>query len=107
MEEAMGWKIYDEAVDMVQRRFQYFPLAFRWRGRRYDVDAVERCWAVSRRGWQRRIERHYFQLRCAEGTFEVYQDAKANTWHLRRARLAPSRVSAARLIAPAWRSGAG
>jgi Domain of unknown function (DUF6504) len=99
----MGWKIYDEAIEMGQRQFQYFPRVFRWRGRRYDVDAVEKCWSVSRRRWRRRMGRHYFQLRCAEGVFEVYQEVRTNTWRLRRARLAASRVSAARRAAVAWR----
>jgi hypothetical protein len=99
----MSWQIYDEAIEMMQRQFQYFPRSFSWRGRRYDVDAVEQCWTVSRQRWQRRVERHFFQVRCAEGTFEIYQDVKTNTWHLRRARLAPSRASAARQVAPAWR----
>jgi hypothetical protein len=99
----MGWKIYDEAIDMIQRQFGYFPRVFCWQGHRYDVDAVEKCWSVSRQDWQRQIQRHYFQLRCAEGTFEVYQDVKTNTWHLRRARLGPARVTAARRTAAALR----
>jgi hypothetical protein len=99
----VGWKIYDEAIEMAQRRFQYFPRVFRWRGQRYDVDAVEKCWSISRRGWRRRIKRHYFQLRCGGGTFEVYQDVRTNTWHLRRARLSATRVSAARQMVPGWR----
>jgi hypothetical protein len=98
----MTWRIYDEAIEMVQRRFQYFPRVFRWRGHRYDVDVIEQCWTVSRRAWWRRVERHFFRLRCAEGTFEIYQDVRTNTWHLRRARLAASRVSVTRRMVPAW-----
>jgi hypothetical protein len=99
----MAWKIYDEAVEMEQRRFQYFPRVFRWRGRRYEVETVERCWTVSRRGWKRRVERHFFQVRCSEGDFELYQDVRTGIWHLRRARMAKAPVSAVRGIAPAWR----
>lgn len=87
----MGWKIYDEAVEIVSRRFEYYPSVFRWRGRFFRVDDVERCWTRSRRGtWRdrrRRVERHFFLLRCDEGTFEMYQDLRANTWHLRRAKV--------------------
>ena len=70
-----------EAVRMESKRFGYFPQTFVWRGRRYDVHAVEQCWTVSRR-WVWDVERHCFRVRCAEGTFELYQDAKRNTWHV-------------------------
>jgi hypothetical protein len=66
---------------MEAKRFGYFPQTFVWHGRRYEVHAVERCWTVSRR-WVWDVERHCFRVRCAEGTFELYQDAKRNTWHV-------------------------
>ena len=77
-----------EPIDMRERRHGYFPKAFFWRGSRYDVYAVERCWTVSRRGG--RVERHCFRVRCSfgpaqnrrEGTFEVYQNVRHNTWHV-------------------------
>ncbi len=99
----MAWKIYDDSVEMVQRRFQYFPDAFRWRGRRHRVQAVRRCWTVARRGWRGRVERHYFQVECAEGDFELYQDIQRGTWHLRRARLVPGRLPVVRQPVPAAR----
>jgi len=82
----MGWKIYDETVDIKQKRFRYFPRVFHWRGQHYRVESVQRCWTVVRRGWRRRIERHFFHVRCAEGEFELFQDVQTGTWHLRRAR---------------------
>jgi len=88
----MSWKIYDDTVEMVQRRFQYFPDVFRWRGRNHRVQSVRQCWTVARRGWRGQIERHYFRVECAEGEFELYQDVQDGTWHLRRARLAQARV---------------
>lgn len=99
----MAWKIYDEAVEMVQRRYQYFPRVFRWRGQRHEVEAIQRCWTVSRRGWRGRVERHFFHVRCASGDFELYQDVRTGMWHLRRARMEPAGASAVRQIAPAWR----
>ena len=73
-----------EPIEMRERRHGYFPKAFTWRGQRYDVHAVERCWTVSRQRWGGRVERHCFRVRCHEGTFEVYQDVRHNTWHLRQ-----------------------
>jgi len=100
---------------MRERRHGYFPKTFVWRGQRYDVYAVERCWTVSRPplfpphwGGGKGVERHCFRVRCSfgevypeqgrgaqgrpfdsaqgrrEGTFEVYQDVRHNTWHLQR-----------------------
>lgn len=73
-----------ESIDMRERRHGYFPKLFVWRGHRYCVNAVERCWTVSRRGGGNKVERHCFRVRCPEGTFEVYQDVRYNTWHMQR-----------------------
>lgn len=98
----MGWKIYDESVDMIERRHQYFPHLFRWRGRPYQVEAVERCWTVARSGWRNRVPGHFFQVRAGQGRFELFQDAETGLWHLRRARF-PARKAPARQPAVAWR----
>lgn len=99
----MSWKIYDEAVEMVERRYQYFPRVFRWRGQRCEVESVQRCWTVNRRAWRGRIQRHFFQVRCAQGDFELYQDVRSGAWHLRRARLGILPFPFARTVAAAWR----
>jgi hypothetical protein len=83
----MKWEQVDEAVEILQKRFQYFPQVFCWRGGHYAAQSVEKCWSVCHRGWRRRVARHYFRLRCPEGRFELYQDVRANTWHLGRAML--------------------
>lgn len=83
----MKWQQVDEAVEILQKRFQYFPQVFRWRGGHYTAQSVEKCWTVCRTGWRRQVERHYFRLRCSEGRFELYQDVRDNTWHLGRAML--------------------
>jgi hypothetical protein len=83
----MKWSSIDEAIEMVQRRHNYFPKVFRWRGQRYHVDRVDECWTVSRPGWKRRVERHWFRISCRAGGFEIYQDLESNTWRLGRARL--------------------
>ncbi|HET89740.1 MAG TPA: hypothetical protein ENN99_03235 [Chloroflexi bacterium] len=69
---------------MRERRHGYFPKTFVWRGHQYDVQAVERCWTVSRRGWGGRVDQHRFRVRCREGTFELYQDVHHNTWHMQQ-----------------------
>jgi hypothetical protein len=99
----MGWKFYDEAIEMLEQRFKYLPKLFRWRGRYYEVDAVDRCWTLERQRKRQRLERRYFRVQCGEGTFELYQDLVTATWHLRRARVAPVRAQEVQRLAPAWR----
>ena len=71
-----------EAIDMRSRRFGYFPRTFVWRGREFQVEAVERCWTTASRRNGGQMDRHYFQVRCAEGTYNVFQDLRHNTWHI-------------------------
>ena len=72
-----------EAIRMEVKRFGYFPQTFIWNHKRYEVHSVERCWTVSRKiGWN--VQRHCFRVRCAEGKFDLYQDAVRNTWHVDR-----------------------
>ncbi len=67
----------EQTVEIQEKRFGYFPKAFRWQGKRYDVQAVERCWTRAQRA-----PRLCFRVRCAEGTFDLFQDIRADTWHL-------------------------
>lgn len=90
----MPWQVYDEAIEMQRRRFQYFPSQFLWRGHRYVVQKVDRCWSVSRRSWGGRIERHCFAVTCEEGTFELHQELRTNSWRVHSARLGPGTSSA-------------
>lgn len=67
-----------EPIRLMARRHNYFPLRFEWRGQRYDVRAVEEAWTEMRR----QSSRHFFRVRCREGTFDIYQDLKLNAWYL-------------------------
>jgi len=98
----MGWekrkvkrsrRCQGEPLAMQERQHGYFPKAFTWRGRRYDVYAVERCWTVTRRKLVGVVERYYFRvrarprsgdMRAEEGTFEIYQDVKHGVWRMQR-----------------------
>lgn len=64
-------------VEMIEKRFGYFPKTFRTGGRTYTVAHVERCWTQPGRS-----PRLYFKVRCAEGDFVLCQDVNANTWHM-------------------------
>ena len=87
-----------EKIRMDKKRFGYFPHRFTWRGRRYDVLHVERCWTVSRKRLGNKVDRQCFRVRCIaanarglrsnrdvpESTFDVYQDLNTSVWHLER-----------------------
>lgn len=70
-----------QQIDMRSRRFGYFPRTFVWCGREYQVEEVARCWTTASRG-SGRMNRHYFKVRCADGTYNVYQDLKRNAWYI-------------------------
>jgi hypothetical protein len=82
----------DDVIDMLERRHGYFPKVFSWRGRRYDVYAVERCWTIARRSLRGQVERYFFRVRArprtggieGEETFEIYQDLQDSSWHMHR-----------------------
>lgn len=87
-------RVYNEYIDMREKRFNYFPQSFMWHGQVYHVQAVERCWTkMAGRANSRRACRLCFRVRAAnlpaqggrvtgQSTFDVYQDLLANTWHL-------------------------
>jgi hypothetical protein len=66
-----------EAIEMLDRRFGYFPKRFRWHGRIYDVETVDRCWTSARS-----TPRMCFRVRCREGWFELSQDVRLNRWEV-------------------------
>jgi len=78
-----SFRVYNEPIEIKERRHGYIPQAFLWHGHCYRVHAVERCWTVLKR--RQHKSRLCFSVRCAEGTFEVHQDLATNTWHLSRA----------------------
>jgi hypothetical protein len=66
-----------DAVEIQEKRFGYFPKVFRWRGKRYYVQAVERCWNATKSAPQL-----CFRVRCRDGLFDLYQNVRDNTWRL-------------------------
>ena len=62
-----------EPVQLVAKTHGYFPASFRWRGRRFDVVAVEKCWTTSGRAVQR-----LFCVRCQAGCFVLQQSVEGD-----------------------------
>jgi len=68
-----------EPVQLVAKTHGYFPASFRWRGRRFDVVAIEKCWTVSGRAVRR-----LFSVRCQAGRFELQQSVDGDHWQVTR-----------------------
>lgn len=88
----------DEPVRLERKRYGYLPDAFVWRGHRYQVHEVGRCWTVARGAGARRVERRYFRVRCDLGTLDLYHDLLTNAWGVniatsRRASIPGSQLS--------------
>lgn len=69
----------NERINLLGRSHGYFPAAFRWRGRRFDVVAVEKCWME-----RRPVARRLFRVRCADGVFVLEQSIADDTWLVSR-----------------------
>lgn len=66
-------------IDLLARSHSYFPAAFRWRGRRFDIIAVQKCWMV-----RQPAARRLFQVRCAAGSFLLEQSIADDSWSVSR-----------------------
>lgn len=71
-----------EPIRLLSRRHNYFPQRFLWRGVQYDIYAVVRAWTEIKRGGT--LIRHFFRVKCLEGTFDLYQDVTLNAWYMAR-----------------------
>ncbi len=73
-----------DAIQMLQRRFGYFPKTFTWNGQTVHVEHVLRCWTQT--GNRLHGSRLVFRVQCASGTFDLTQDVQADTWTLQPTR---------------------
>jgi Family of unknown function (DUF6504) len=107
----VGWetqvtKRYDEPIDVTADGADpSAPVAFSWRGRRYDIDQLLESWREATEPWNgdRGRDREYFRvlahpsgalasgdldadgfLRSTGAVFDVYRDRIRGHWHLAR-----------------------
>jgi hypothetical protein len=69
--------VRNDAVEIQEKRFGYFPQRFLWRGKTREVQNVERCWTKTGRSAQL-----CFRVRCHDGVFDLTQNVKTNIWSL-------------------------
>ena len=97
-------KRYDEAIEVSAQAARGLPIAFRWRGRRYDVDQHLGSWREAGEWWNdAHRDREYFRIvahpagalatgdldsdgfwRSAGAVYDVYRDRAAGGWRLAR-----------------------
>ncbi len=71
-----------EPVELVAKRFGFFPAVFGWRGRWFQVEAIEGChvapadWLLP---WRKEVR---FRVRTSAGAFELAQDIGSGSWKI-------------------------
>lgn len=71
-----------EPVELVTKRFGFFPAVFGWRGRWFQVEAIEGC-RVAPAGWLLPWRREVrFRVRTSAGVLELVQDGRSGAWKI-------------------------
>lgn len=66
----------DEPVQLIEQRFNFLPLTFRWRGALWRVRSIV---SVQDRG-----ARRYFRVICQDDSrYMLFQNLRLGTWHVR------------------------
>ena len=74
----------NEPIEVFDKRFNYFPKTFAWRGKTHYVRSVDRCWTVKQRRLLGQVERHCFRVRTTDAIYDLYQDLRQDVWVLDR-----------------------
>jgi hypothetical protein len=69
-----------ETIQMLERRFNWFPAKFSWQGRVYTVDAVNECKTVTDRWSEGGM--HHFWVRSAGRRFHLCEVWPRSRWIL-------------------------
>ncbi|MGQ9684404.1 MAG: DUF6504 family protein [Anaerolineae bacterium] len=73
-----------EAVLVESKRYGFAPQRFLWRGRRYQVQEVLRCWTETRGTGSSRVEQRWFRVRCEDQILDIAQDLLSSAWSIER-----------------------
>jgi hypothetical protein len=71
-----------EPVEVVEQRYNFLPLRFRWSGSLWRVRRVTQVWDEAATGLL--PPRRYFQVLCDDGGERMlFQDLRLGLWYLR------------------------
>ncbi|HEY1016005.1 MAG TPA: DUF6504 family protein [Herpetosiphonaceae bacterium] len=69
-----------------EKRYNYLPQQFVWRGVTHRVHRVERAWSAP--ATRQQSPRHYFRVRCLDDrVYQIFQDVRLNAWFVERSQL--------------------
>ena len=84
-------KLYNEAISVTTDRARKDVREFIWRGRRYKVRSIVKCWRVRHTWWadDGGVNRWYYRVQAARngnsaGTYDLYFDGNKRHWCLER-----------------------
>ncbi len=69
-----------ESIKMLERRFNFFPAKFYWRGRVYKIDAVNECKTVTN-PWDGGAMYHFW-VRCNGQMLHLCEELPNGHWLL-------------------------
>ncbi len=77
-------KRLSEKIEVAWNGDRAVPSAFRWRGRRYLLDALVQRWVVERYWWdpRRRVSRRCFRVLARGGVYDLAYDRLERVWLL-------------------------
>jgi hypothetical protein len=70
----------NENIQVLERKFGYFPVKFRWAEQVVEIDAVEQC-RTEIRGHSRKT-RYHFKVRCGSVQYWLSEDTESSTWSI-------------------------
>ena len=72
-----------EPIALHEKRFNYLPLRFMYRGEEWRVRQVEKSWGEAAT-W-RRPPRRFFRVRCQDNSVvHLIHDVRLDAWYLER-----------------------
>lgn len=72
-----------EPITLCEKRFNYLPTKFLWRGIDHRVHRIERTWSAA--GGRQKPPRHYFRVRCGDDqVYNIFQDVRLNAWYVEK-----------------------
>ena len=75
-----------EPIALFEKRYNYQPLRFMYRGEERRVRRVEKSWGESAT-W-RRPPRRYFRVRCQDDqVFHIIHDVQLDAWYLEHTKI--------------------
>jgi hypothetical protein len=78
-------KLADNPIMIVLDKGKQTPTAFGWRGRVYNIIAVQECWRLIGAWWNGEGERTLFRVVVENGgIFELYYDHGKQRWFIER-----------------------